>query len=192
MKALCITLALSLLLLAGPLGTNADAAVILNDASIELVFGSTALTLTQSIPPGQGLFAIEIVDQGFGFFQFHFAGIAQEYALFDAVPGLEFTPAYASQNTPLVSNNPVHPGSALLNFAPGESKYFAYWDDRGPFGGGPVSDDNYGWVRLTRDPLGLVASESVTALGGGIIVGTDIQIPEPGRVVLLLCGFAFV
>jgi MYXO-CTERM domain-containing protein len=168
-----------------------NAAVILNDAGIEDFFGEDALVLTQSIPPGQGLFAITIMDQGAGDFLFAFGGIAEEYALFDAVAGLDLLPGLVSLTTPLVSNNGSDPGSALVNFALGETKYFGYWDDR-TFEGTPDAGDNYGWVRLTREAGGLVVSEGATAVGGGIRVGTAMQIPEPSRGLLALIGFGAV
>ena len=167
------------------------AAVILNDAVIQNHLGIDGLFLTASIPPGRGLFAIEIVDQGAGNFQFNFAGIAEEYALFSASPGTTLDPSFVSLNSPLVSNNGIDPGSAVVNFFPGQSIYFGYWDDR-TFGGHPDVGDNYGWARLTRTVLGLEVSESVTAIGDGIIVGTTTQVPEPSRGLLISLGIGVI
>lgn len=142
------------------------------------------LLLSKSIPAGEGLFAIDIIDQGSGTFELQHFGIAEEYALFSVDPGIEFSPLFASQHIALVSNNGTDPGSAILNFTLFQSKYFAYWDDRS-FGEGPTRDDNYGWAEITWKGDGLVILESVTAIGGGIIVGTTTQIPEPSTIPLL-------
>ncbi|MEM9079374.1 MAG: hypothetical protein AAGC74_01640 [Verrucomicrobiota bacterium] len=103
MKSLLfVFLLLSLLL------SHSRAAVIINDAAIiDNFFGfdEQTLTLTQSIPSGEGLFAISITTRGFGHYLFEFQGIAEEYALFQASPGLLFTPDFVSSTLPFVSND---------------------------------------------------------------------------------------
>src|SRR4029434_3289344 len=155
----------------------ANASVIFNDATISSGPFGYQLTLTQSIPSGMGLFAIGIQDLGGGDYRFSYSGIAEYYSLHNAILGLAFTPAYVNADVPLVSNDGSDPRAAVLNFSPNESKYLAYWDDR-TFNNAPDPNDNYGWVRVTRTGSALIASESVTAIGGGIRVGTSTQIPE--------------
>jgi hypothetical protein len=169
--------------------SGANASVIINDAAVvpnPFFPPGYQLTLTQSIPPGMGLFAINIEDLGSGDYRFSYAAIAEFYSLHNATFGLSFSANYVAANLPLVSNSPTGPFFSILNFAPNESKYLAYWDDRTPFDNTPGANDNYGWVRVTRTGNALVASESVTAIGGGIQVGTSTQIPEPSAMALLL------
>lgn len=172
--------------------------VIPNDAAILPMFGlGQYLTLTNSINPSQGrygLFAIQITSNSASQFTFSSAGIAEVYALYDVSPGIAINPAFAVVTTPLVSNNGIYPGSSVQTFLLGQSRYFAYWDDRfsdsGIAYGIPDATDNYGWVVITRTVSGLRASSSATALGGGITAGTYIQIPEPSAGMLLLFGLA--
>jgi hypothetical protein len=176
----------------GTIVSLTNASVVFNDAAISQGPFGNQLTLTQSIPPGMGLFAIGIEDLGRGNYRFSYSAIAEFYSLHNATFGLAFTPAYVNGHIPLVSNDGINPGTAVLNFLPDESKYFAYWDDRtlSPFNTA-LSNDNYGWVRITRTGSALVASESVTAIGGGIRVGTSTQIPEPSAISLLLVAGVF-
>ena len=74
---------------------NASAAVIVNDA----VIGPSGpnhvfLSLSQSIPPGQGLFAIDIETVTFSQYLFSYAGIAEYYKLFLVASGTRFDPAF--------------------------------------------------------------------------------------------------
>ncbi len=156
--------------------------VIEDDAKIGNDGLNDVFYLSQSIPDGDGLFAIYINHTGGSLYDLSYAGIAEEYALFSAYSGLEFTPEFVAENTPLVSNNGVDPGSATVNLS--TASYFAYWDDRN-FDSIADSGDNYGWVNLGAGPT---INEGATALGGGIIVGTLTQIPEPGMLTLLTFG----
>ena len=166
----------------------ASAVVIENDAVIGPLFGSGQyLTLSKSVPNQQGLFAIRIAPLSSSQFVFSYAGIAEEYGLFSVVPGMNFDPAFVLLNDPIVSNNGIDPGSSTQVFALNQSKYFGYWDDR-LNGQTPDANDNYGWVRITRTASGLEASASATAIGGGIVVGTTTQIPEPASSVLISFG----
>ena len=169
--------------------------VIIDDAAILPIFYDSGqyLTLTNSINPGEGrygLFAISITPLGGSEFAFSYAGIAEEYALFGVVSGTVMDPAFATSNTPLVSNNGVDPGSSVQMFSILQSRYFGYWDDRPPGGNQtPDVNDNYGWVLIKRTASGLQVSSSATAVGRGIIVGTLTQVPEPSPAVLLaLCA----
>ena len=181
---LLVSLLLSLLL------GHSRASVIFNDAAIiDNFFGfdEQTLTLTQSIPSGEGLFAISITTQSFDNYLFEFLGIAEEYALFQASPGLLFTPNFVDSTLPFISNDGFQ-GSGVLNLAFGETAYLAYWDDRGPlFDGIPNFEDNFGWVAVTpRSGTGLEVVNGVTAIDSGIIVGTSTKIPEPTVGILLL------
>lgn len=171
-------------------GSYTQAAVIVDDAAlIDSPFSSPnkLLTLTQSIPPGEGLFSIEVEAISTSQYNFNYAGIAEEYALFFANSGEEFTPTVALTDTPLVSNNGVDPGTTLVTFSPGQTRFFAYWDDRN-FDSIPDVSDIYGWVTLQRSGSVLNVGASATAQGGGIVVGTTTQIPEPSAATLVCLG----
>jgi hypothetical protein len=168
---------------------TASAAVIVNDAAIGSSFygpGHVLLTLSQSIPSGEGLFAIDIETVTSSQYLFSYAGIAESYKLFSLASGTRLDPAFVLQNSPIVSND-NNPGSNTQTFALNQSKYFGYWDDR-LNGDTPDSNDNFGWVLLTRTDSGLIASSGATAIGGGIIVGTTTQVPEPTSTMLIALG----
>ena len=180
-------------LLACLAGLDTYAAVVVSDAAlIDDPFSSTKklLTLTQSIPPGKGLFAIEIEARNAIQYTFRYAGIAEEYALFDVSGNEEITSAFANARTPLVSNNGVDPGSASVRFSPNQSRYFGFWDDRN-VDNNPDPGDNFGWVLLRQTGSSLSLDSSATAIGSGIIVGTTTQVPEPSSALLLGAG-AFI
>jgi hypothetical protein len=166
--------------------------VIANDAAILPIFGSGQyLTLTNSLQGRPGLFAIQISSNSPSQYTFSYWGIAELYALYDVSPGITIDPSFAAATTPLVSNS-GDPGSSLQTFSLGQSRYYAYWDDRFYDShvayGIPDVTDFYGWVRITRTVSGLQVSSSATALGGGIIAGTFTQVPEPSASVLTLLG----
>lgn len=194
MSALLKVIALVASVQISDLTANAQG-VIANDAAILPIFGSGQyLTLTNSLQGRPGLFAIQIASNSPSQFTFSYAGIAELYALYDVSPGVAIDPSFAAATTPLVSNNGVDSGSSVQVFSLGQSRYYAYWDDRyydsGIAYGIPDSTDNYGWVQITRTVSGLRVSSSATALGGGIIAGTLTQIPEPSAGLLLLLGLA--
>lgn len=139
---------------------------------------------------GTGGLGISVDGQGGGNYDFQFAFIAFEYGLYSAYYGMEFTPSYADTQTPLVSNNGIDPMASVQSFSLGETKYYAFWEDVFPGGVADEADnaDNYGWVSLTYNGSALVVTDSATALGGGIIVGTYTQIPEPATVLLFGLG----
>jgi hypothetical protein len=126
-------------------------------------------------------------------YQFRYYGIAELYSVHSASLNLAFTPAYVIGDTPLLNNND-NPGEFTISLAEGESRLFAYWDDAYFFQPGihnvPDVYDKYGWFRLTRTASGLEISDSATAFGGGIRVGTYTAIPEPSC--LALCSVALL
>jgi len=164
------------------------AAVIENDMVLgpSLLPGSTnkMLTLTQSIPPGQGFFGIEVQQIGATRLRFSCPGVAETYALYPVEQFATFDPAYAQSHTPLVSNDPKYPLTGDFVFDTLPYAYFGYWDER--FGGpaGPDPADNYGWVALQDDTDGLRIRSGATAIGGGILVGSNGQVPEPSPALL--------
>lgn len=165
------------------------AVVVLDDAQIQPMWDlPEVLTLTKSVD--WGVFAVSIQQQGSDF-RFAYAGIAELYRLFEATEGTLIDSTFAQQTTPIVGNDGIDPGSSLQSFALGESRYFAYWDDRN---GGPLPDvqDNYGWVKLTRTADGLVASSSATAIGGSIQVGSVTAVPEAGALAMWSAGAALI
>ena len=172
----------------------AQSAVIFGDAVLVPDFlmrsGYATLQLSQSIPSGEGLFAISISEVAANQFKFESQGIAEEYALFQVNHGLPFDDAFVSGVTPFVTNTGLV-AAPTINWALGETKLFAYWDDRGAMEGNPDPGDNYGWVAIQRAAGGLVVHSGYTAVSSGIIVGTNQTIPEPATSTLLLSSALF-
>ena len=142
--------------------------------------GEVWLTLAQTCPLTQGVFVVSITYLGGGSYGFGCIGLAEEYALFTTLPGVVFTASFAQTNTAFVSNDGEVPIFDILSFAPGETRYLAYWDDR-DFDGEPDSGDNYGWVMLWWSTVELHLVASATCVGGGIVVGTDLIVPAPAE-----------
>lgn len=148
--------------------------------------------------PNSGFFVLSLSTLGAGQYQLGYYGIAEIYSVHEATSGMAFTPAYAAGDTPLL-NNLDTPGTYQFSLGLGQSKLFAYWDDAHY----PVSQpppgalhdaidvyDAYGWFRLTRQVSGLAITDSATAMGDGIIVGTYTAVPEPTSFALgLLAAF---
>jgi hypothetical protein len=175
---------------------TAAAAVISGDAVLTAPtpFGDYQLSLSQSIPSGQGSLVVTFNDLGGGVFGFNLAAniysIAEEFRLYQAPLGAIFGADFVLTNPSLFSN--AAPSNWSLSIPLNSSVTVAYWDDRTFIPSTPTSDDLYGWVTLTNLASGLVASSSATALGGGIVVGTVTQIPEPSTAGLLGTGTAFL
>lgn len=151
--------------------------------------------LMQLAYPGDagGLFAVGVTTLAVGQYRFNYYGIAETYSIHAATAGLAFTPAYVLGDTPLLRND-NNPGQFDITMTLGQSMFFAYWDNAlympnstqpgAPGSPSPDGHDAYGWFRLTRQGAGLVISGSATAMGGGIIVGSAVAIPEPPSVAL--------
>lgn len=175
-------------LLFSPVSIPAQGTVFPHNVVLSPAFGAMppGSYITQIQYPGSaGLFAISVNTIGVGDYRFEYYGIAELYSVHAATFGLEFTPAFVIGDTPLLNNN-NNPGQFTISLAEGESRLFAYWDDAyygfipGPGTMGvPDAYDAYGWFRLTRSTSGLEISDSATAIGGGIRVGTYTVIPEP-------------
>lgn len=164
--------------------------VIADDAEIFPLFGSEpVLTLTKSLQGRNGLFAIAITSNSPSQYTFNAAGIAELYSLHAVTVGTVVNPTFISGTPPLLSNSGLQSFSSDQTFSLGQSRYFAYWDDRyydsGVAYGVPDVTDNYGWVQITRTVSGLRVTASATAIGQGIIAGTLTQIPEPTASVLI-------
>jgi hypothetical protein len=149
------------------------------------------LTLTKSIPSGQGLFAIQISSISSSEFYFHFWGIAEDYKLFVVDQGVLFESNYVLSNTPRISNV-GEPIDNLQDFSMNQVKYFGYWDDRQEFNHEPDSSDNYGWVSLIRSANGLEVQSGATSIGRGIFVGSLTQVPLPFPAGLFVSGLIFL
>jgi hypothetical protein len=174
---------LLLCFLIGTLAINCIRAdVIVHDA--KLITGDfpypTTMLITINMDGGLG---VNLNDLGAGRYEFNDGGLGL-YSLFAATPYSEFTPLQAGNRT-----NALVPGTSTQLFSLNQTKQYAYWEDNVFSGGfGPDSHDNYGWVSLTRTVSGLVITDSATAIGGGIIVGTYTQIPEPATILLFGLG----
>lgn len=113
-------------------------------------------------------------------YQFSYWGIAEEFAFHNVSLGDLIDPSYTELTDRLISNT-GNPGTANFDIAMNESRHLGYWAD----------DINYyGWVRVSRTPSGLVASESATSVGNGIHVGSSVEVPEPSVSVLVLSAMA--
>ncbi len=151
----------------------------------------TAITL-QSISgtPGAGLFFIQIQTLSPTLFSLNCGGIAEAYSLYATTVGSSFDATAAASTTPIISN--VSQFTDYLTLPLNQSKYFAYWNENlaAPIASFPTPADNYGWLEVTNTANGLVLNSSVTAQGGGIVVGTTTQVPEPASAMLMLLGAA--
>lgn len=154
-------------------------AVIQNDAIISTSpagAGSppgTFFYLTQTAPPGNGMFLYEVAMSGQSVFTFSYWGIAELNSVFIATLGDIFDNGFVGSQPPLASNSD-NPGSGSFTLLSGESLYLGYFDNRFF-----TDDDLFGWARVTNVDGELVVDASATAVGGGIVVGTLTQVPEP-------------
>lgn len=172
---------------------TSQAAVVVNDAMVSDGFYFSGhpdvyqyLHLTTTLSSTSGVIN-RVTDLGGGSFRFNPLGLAERYSFFQVAEGIAFNAVFVSANTPFFANFGLS-RSGTLSLALGQSALLAYWDDRQKFPSTGLADDddNYGWVRLTRIETGLTASSGATASGGGIIVGTTTQIPEPSPVALFM------
>jgi hypothetical protein len=179
-------------LIALVLPAYAFSAVVVDDAAIlPYSEGTSMLTLTQSIPEGEGMFAISISSVSTGIYKFEYLGIAEEFAFYSSTLNAVINPVFVASTTPLVSNDGISPGSSNISFSLNQTKLFAYWDDRN-FDGLADSADNFGWVHIKRLSSGLEVQGSATALGNGIVAGTTTQVPEPSAAAALTGTIACV
>jgi hypothetical protein len=158
-----------------------EGAVIQNDAiianaqtaSLPLPGEGDHFFLTQTAPPGNGMFLYQVTSQIPHNFTFSDMGIAEPNRLFLSEFGDRFDVLYL-QSHPSFATNWNNHGAGTFTLLPGESRYLAYWDLRF------FSDnDLFGWAHLTNIDGQLVVAASATAVGGGIVVGTLERIPEP-------------
>ena len=177
---------MGLLLLAGP--ANMHAEVLVGDATLGPggALGDYELTLASS----PYAFFVGFDFTGGDSYSFSTSGngysIAEGFRLFQVPLGTELTPAYAASATPLFDN--INPANWQISVPLDSSVYLAYWDDREALDYTPTANDGYGWIQLTRTAAGLEGGASATALGGGIIVGTTMAIPEPSTMALVILG----
>lgn len=167
------------------------AAVVQNDATIAdktpvgLPFpDGRYFFLTQTAPPGNGMFLYQVSTAIPNSFTFTYLGIAEANSLYLAVPGDQFDIVFV-RTRPSFANNSNNPGSGILSLLPGETRYLAYWDDRFF-----AADDLFGWARLSNVGGEIRVEESATAVGGGIVVGTLTQIPEPSGFMMAATALA--
>lgn len=148
------------------------------------------------IPAGEGLCAVFLTtvetSRGAGLAtRISYAGIAEEYRFYHVEPGVRFDVEYVRTQVASVGNNGEYGGYDLA-YEAGQEVWLAFWDDRSIWSGQgaagvPDGVDLYGWLKLgvsleagETPRLSWRVLESATARGGGIVVGTLTQIPEPG------------
>lgn len=180
-------------LLSALLATSANAIVYIDDVTIVYDMPPSllhVLSLQDSLE-GYGLFQYNIEKVDELQFEFKYLGIAEINSLFIAEIGEEITPEYVSGTTAFVTNRDVASGTASIDFAPSQTRYLAYWDDRNSNDTADIAD-NFGWVSLVRVGDYLFASASATAKGHGIVVGETEVIPEPSSSAFMFCLLMFV
>jgi len=159
--------------------------------------------LSQSIPPGKGAFGVTIetlqTTPFISSYQFRPTGIAERYAVYSASKGDLIDESFAANTRPIAANGygTILADTVTFNMNIGESKFFAYWDDRSMFSGDltkvPDATDSYGWVEFTQTSTGLVLKTSATVTGGSIRVGSfTAAVPEPETWALFALGLAGV
>jgi hypothetical protein len=158
--------------------------------------GLQSLTLTQSID--RGFFGVDVQKKDGSTFAFSYTGIAEPYVLFASQLGNRVDiPEMRSALAGVDSAKRYEPISHV--FQADETRYFAYWDDRGGVydaSAGPnlsrvSSEDLFGWMALTRVGDSLVVSASATAKASPIVVGSfTAAVPEPQSWALFALGLA--
>ena len=161
----------------------------------DIVIGNANLVFTSPTPPytwsrvlvapttNPSYLGVQIGGLGSGDYEFSTGLIAGSYSLYSATAGADFTSTQA-----LAWDNELIPPSTI-NFGVGETKLFALWADvDGTIKNQSDSGDDYGWAALTYTGTELTIAGSATATGGGIVVGTYTQIPEPSSILLLTIG----
>ena len=121
-------------------------------------------------------------------YSFSSYGIAEDYAFYDVSLGNLIDLSYTQLATRLNSYYFYDSPQANFNIALNQSKYLGYWADMDY--GTSTARDYFGWVRVTRTAAGLVASESATSVGKGIVVGSFEEIPEPSVSLLIITAMA--
>lgn len=183
-------------------GASLAGQVVVGGVSVGGAFwpGEAVLGLDVSlIPVGEGLCAVFLntVSSGSGAglaTRISGAGIAEEYRFYHVAPGVRFDVEYVRTQVASVGNNGEYGGYDIA-YEEGQEVYLAFWDDRSMWSGAgevgvPDGVDLYGWLKLGvslgEEPesgespaLNWRVLESATARGGGIVVGTLTQIPEP-------------
>jgi hypothetical protein len=186
--------------LLGVLISNSSlAAVIQNDAMIVTpttappginsfyLFYPHQFILTQTAPPGDGLFLLEVEHASSFDFTFRYAGIAEAYGLFLSPSGTILDSDFVNTQTAFV-NNWNSPGEGTLTLGFGQTAYVGYWDKRSGPGITATSDDLFGWALLQNQAGALTVIDSATATSGGIVVGTLQQVPETQTALMVLFG----
>lgn len=181
-----------------PFAMTCTAAVIQNDAMIVTPTTAPAhinrtylnypyqFILTQSAPPGNGLFLLEVVHASPTTFTFRAVGIAESFSLFLTSPGDIFGAEYVNTSTSFVKNWDSPP-SATLSLRMGQSAYIGYWDNRTINGYRTAyATDLFGWAQVGNQGGTLTVIDGATAIGGGIVVGTLQQIPEPTSGIMVM------
>jgi PEP-CTERM motif len=152
--------------------------------------------LTKSVD--WGLFVVDLLAVNASTYKMAPGGIAELYMLFETKPGTLVDQAMVL-STPAVMVNSGRLGVYTMNIAPGETKYLAYWDDRGGaynerLGyelGRVSSEDLYGWMAFTRVGSTLTLTASATAKAAPIVVGSfAAAVPEPESWALFALGLA--
>lgn len=158
--------------------------------------GLQRLQLSKSID--WGVFAVDVYTTNGSTYKFGASGIAELYMMFESKPGI-LVDQVMVLNTPAIVTNWRLVGAPAQTFAQGETKYFAYWDDRGgahteslgPELGRVSPEDLYGWVALTRVGSSLAVTASATAKAAPILVGSfTAAVPEPESWALFALGLA--
>ena len=158
--------------------------------------GLQSLRLTKSID--WGAFAVDVYTTNGSTFKFGYSSIAELYMMFESKPGTLVDQAMVLSTPAVVTNSGMSSPYTSI-FAQGETKYFAYWDDRGgantpslgPNLGRVSPGDLYGWVALTRVGSSLAVTASATAKAAPILVGSfTAAVPEPESWALFALGLA--
>jgi hypothetical protein len=105
-----------------------------------------------------------------------FVALGGPIKVFVVSEGTEFTADYLATHTSIFESSP-----APITIGFGQSLYLAIYTPQ--FMGNP--DEQFSWVRIRNNLSSIGLAEEATSVGGGgIIVGTTTEIPEPGTMLL--------
>ena len=166
------------------------AQVILNDTSLSTLFGDVPPDPDYILSSNSSFVDFIFSEEGGGSVSIEFLSIFGLTGIYEIGSMENFDLNFVQNNTPLSINDGTV-DSGTFNVQEGGSVLLAYFYDESslspesnPFGLDPT--DSFSWAEITRTNGELELVGSATAVGGGIVSGTAIQLPEPSSLCFLV------